>query len=187
MKVVIFEVCRRPEIKKETEALILSNFFKRESLDYEVYSNDGIWSNRKVLDKNLIRQYLKQSNAEIIHLAMHGDNKGLILKWSNAQELKERVPEEVLTSFDIETTSDWQGKVVVSGACSSAPLAKFFLQAGAISVIAPSTPISWLNLGKFFQVFYKALFSSQPTKLALALAIATFPEFKSYQVYSISD
>jgi CHAT domain-containing protein len=187
MKVVIFEVCRRPEIKKETETLILSRFFQQENIEYEIYSNDGILLNSKVLDKDLVRQYLKQSEAEIVHLAMHGHNKGLILKWSNEQEIKERVPEDVLTSFDIKTTSEWQGKVVVSGACSSAPLARFFLQAGATSVIAPSTPISWLNLGKFFQIFYKALFSSQPTRLALALAIAQFPEFKSYQVYSTSD
>lgn len=73
------------------------------------------------------------------------------------------------------------------GACSSAKLAKFFLDAGATGVIAPSTPIPWLNLGRFFQVFYKALFSNQPTRSALALAIAQFPEFKSYQFYSISN
>ncbi len=187
MKVVIFEVCRSPEIKKETESLILSSFFRQKNIDHEVCSNDGILLNRKVLDKDLIRQYLKQSDAEIVHLAMHGDNKGLVLKWSNAQEIKERVPEDVLMSFDIKIASEWQGKVVVSGACSSAQLAGFFLEAGVTSVIAPSNPISWLNLGKFFQVFYKALFSSQPTRSALALAIAQFPEFKSYQVYSTSD
>jgi CHAT domain-containing protein len=187
MKVAIFDVCRSPEIKKETEALILSSFFNQEKIDYEVYSNDGIWLNKKVLNKDLIRQHLKQSDAEIIHLAMHGDNQGLILKWSKAQEIKERVPEDVLTSLDIKTTSEWQGRVVVSGACSSAQLSRFFLEAGATGVIAPSTPIPWLNLGRFFQVFYQALFSSQPTRSALALAIAQFPKFNSYQVYSRSD
>lgn len=36
MKVIIFEVCRSLEIKKETEALILSNLFKQEKIDDEV-------------------------------------------------------------------------------------------------------------------------------------------------------
>jgi len=187
MKIIIFEVCRSPEIKKETEALILSNLFKQENIEYEVYSNDGIWLNRKVLDKDLIRQYLKQSDTEIVHLAMHGDNNGLVLKWSNAQDIKDRVAEDVLTGFDIKRIAEWHGKLLVTGACSSAKLAKFFLDAGAIGVIAPSTPIPWLNLGRFFQVFYKELFSKQPTRSALALAIAQFPEFKSYQFYSISN
>lgn len=112
MKVVIFEVCRSPEIKNETEALILSNFFKQESIDYEVYSTDGIWLNRKVLDKDLIRQYLKQSAPEIVHLAMHGDNNGLILKWSNEQDIKYRVAEDVLTSFDIKRITELHGKLL---------------------------------------------------------------------------
>jgi hypothetical protein len=36
MKIIIFEVCRSPEIKKETEALILSKLFKQENIDYEL-------------------------------------------------------------------------------------------------------------------------------------------------------
>ena len=187
MKVAIFEVCRSPEIKKETEALILSKFFKQENIDYEVYSNDGIWFKRTVLDKNLLRQCLKQSNPGIIHLAMHGDEQGLILKWSNSEDIRNRVVEDLLTSLDIKTISEWHDKLLVSGACSSAKLARFFLDAGVTGVIAPLTPISWLNLGRFFQVFYKALFSSQPPRSALALAITQFPEFKSYQVYSASN
>jgi hypothetical protein len=36
MKIIIFEICRSPEIKRETEALILSNLFKQENIEYEV-------------------------------------------------------------------------------------------------------------------------------------------------------
>jgi hypothetical protein len=185
MKVVIFEVCRSPEIRKDREALILSNFFIEQSIDYEVYSNDGIWLDRKVLNKELLVHYLKHSGAGIVHLAMHGNDDGLVLKWSESENIRNRVVEDLLTSFDIKTTCEWRGKLVVSGACSSAKLAKFFLDAGATGVIAPETPIPWLNLGRFFQIFYKALFTGQQPREALALAISQFPEYKSYQLYSI--
>ncbi len=187
MKVVIFEVCRSPEFKKETEALILSNFFREQNIDYEVYSNDGIWLDKTVLDQNLLRQVLKESGADIVHLAMHGNDMGLVLKWSESKDIRDRIAEDILTKFGIKEINEWHGKLLVSGACSSAKLAKSFLDVGATGVIAPETSIPWINLGRFFQIFYKALFSGQQANSALALAISKFPEFKSYQAYSLPD
>ena len=34
MSITIFEVCRSPEIEKETEGLILSQFFKDQAIDF---------------------------------------------------------------------------------------------------------------------------------------------------------
>ncbi|NEQ22029.1 MAG: CHAT domain-containing protein [Microcoleus sp. SIO2G3] len=187
MKVIIFEICRSPEIQKETEALILSNFFTQQGIDYKVYSNDAIWSERTVLDKDFMGRCLRNHDVGIVHLAMHGNNNGFVLRWSDAENIRYRVAEDLLTSFEIGMMSGWKGKMLVSGACSSAKLASSFLEAGATDVIAPETPIPWRNLGSFFKLFYQALFLGQNAISALALAISQFPEFKSYQVYSTNS
>ncbi|MEQ8961550.1 MAG: CHAT domain-containing protein [Coleofasciculus sp. C2-GNP5-27] len=182
MKIAIFEVCRSPEIKKKTESLILSHFFTKQAIDYKLYSNDGIWQEKTILDKDSLRLYLKKPDFNIVHLAMHGTNDGLILQWSNVKNIGERVPEVILTDFDISLMREWQGKVVVSGVCRSAQLADSFLAAGAAAVIAPQSPIPWTNLGLFFSFFYKKIFSGKSLILALDLAIWQFPEYESYSV-----
>jgi len=62
MKVAIFEVCRSPEIKKKTESLILSHFFTKQAIDYKLYSNDGIWQEKTIIDKDSFRLYLKKQD-----------------------------------------------------------------------------------------------------------------------------
>lgn len=114
MKVAIFEVCRSPEIKKKTESLILSNFFIKQAIDYKLYSNDGIWQKKTVFDINLFKFYLKKLDFNIVHLAMHGTNDGLILQWSNAiiplnqqcDRARNRVPPSAPNSGQIPSWSD---------------------------------------------------------------------------------
>jgi len=184
MKVIIFEVCRSPEIQKETEAQVLSQFFSENGIEYELYSNDGIWPVKTVIDKNFIKYCLTKSEVRTVHLAIHGDDKGLILKWSNAKTIADRIPEDRLTGIEIREIKEWNKKLIVSGACSSAKLASFFLDTGAEAVIAPDVPIDWTNLAEFFRVFYKTLFSAQKPASALEFAITQFPEFKSYHIFS---
>jgi hypothetical protein len=183
MKVTIFEVCRSPEIKKITEPVVLSEFFAANGIDYEVYSNDGIWPHPVTISKNFIEACLKQSEPEIIHLAMHGDDYSFILKWSRAEQIKSRVPEAILTGPEIQRMREWREKLIVSGACNSSKLAPFFLEAGARAVIAPEFPVSWANLGQFFCVFYEALFSGEKIEEALKLALSRFPEYWCYQIH----
>jgi len=184
MKVVILECCRSPEIKKETEALLLSNFFTQQGIDYELHSNDQLWQERVILDKELLRLCLRKLDVGIVHLAMHGSKDGLVLKWSSTESISKRVAQELLTNSDIRAMSEWRRKMVVSGACCSAGLASSFLDAGATGVVAPENLIPWTNLGKFFSVFYQALFFGQDAASALTVAISQFPEFKSYRLYS---
>jgi hypothetical protein len=184
MKVVILEVCRSPEIKKQTEALILSRFFTEQQIEYDLYSNDTIWPERTEINKYFIEQCLNEPDIGVVHLAMHGDARSFVLKWSHAEEIGRRVPEDLLTGPDIMAIPDWSGKLVVSGACSSATLAHYFLHAGAAAVIAPTIPIDWTKLGAFFSIFYTTLFEGQKARIALDRAIAQFPEFRSYRIYT---
>ena len=183
MKILILEACRSPEIRKKTEGLILSCFFTEQGIDYELYSNDGIWS-EKVLNKQMIEQCLKKPGIEIVHLAMHGNDDSFVLRWSKTENISSRFPVELLTDSDIRTINQWQGKLVVSGACNSSKLASSFLASGVKGFIAPSKPVPWANLGSFFQLFYQALFSSQEAITALDLALSDFPEFESYRLYT---
>jgi hypothetical protein len=185
MKVLILEVCRSPEVKKETEAVILSRFFTGQNIAYELYSNDGIWPTRTEIDKAFIRVCLSQPEAKIVHLAMHGDDYSFILRWSKDENIRARIPEEIMTGPDILKMKEWQGKVIVSGACNSSHLARFFLDAGAKAIVAPEVPISWLNLGDFFSVFYQALFAGEAVETALQLAVIRFPEYRSYRVHTL--
>lgn len=98
-----------------------------------------------------------------------------------------RTPEDRLMAVDILRMSEWRGKLVVSGACSSATLAHYFLDAGATGVIAPTVSIDWPNLGQFFTAFYKALFLGKGPKAALGYAISEHPEYSCYQIYSLSE
>jgi hypothetical protein len=183
MSVIIFETCRSPEIKKLTEAVVLSRFFTEKGIDYELYSNDHIWPDPVTLNKVFIQDRLGRSEAKIVHLAMHGDHYSLILNWSKAGNIASRVPEDQLTGPEIRQMAEWQEKLIVSGACSSARLAPFFLAAGAAAVVAPEFPINWPNLGAFFCTFYEALFSGPEIAEVLALACSKFPEYRSYRLY----
>lgn len=60
MKVLVLEACRSPEVNKSlTESLVLSQLFNENGINYELYSNDGIWENRVHLDEDLIRKMNK--------------------------------------------------------------------------------------------------------------------------------
>ncbi len=142
-----------------------------------------MWSEKIVLNKEIVKQCLKKPGIEIVHLAMHGNYDSFVLRWSNAENISSRVPVELLTDSDIRTIAQWDGKLVVSSACTS-KLASSFLASGAMGLIAPNKPVPWANLGSFFQLFYQALFSSHKAISALDLALSEFPEFESYHLYS---
>lgn len=186
MTILILEVCRSPEIKKQTEAIILERYFSQKGINFEVYSNDEIWQPKTILTKKNLRKLLKKPNIKIIHLAMHGDASGLCLRWSTEELIRKRFPEEILTCSEITLMKEWQGKIIVSGACYSSTIANAFLEAGASCIIAPRTAIPWKNLGSFFSVFYEKLFEGNTIKFALESAIVQFPEYQSYRAYLAS-
>ena len=86
MNVAIFEVCRNPEIRKQTETLLLSQAFERLGISCQVYSNDGIWSRRTFLNPSLLQNALSDGPLDAVHLALHGDRDGLVLGWSQAEK-----------------------------------------------------------------------------------------------------
>lgn len=183
MKVLILEACRSPEVDKGfTEAIVLSKLFDDNGIDYELYSNDGIWANKVYLSEALIGSYLS-SSIDIVHFAVHGGSQGLILRWSNAPYVGNRTPLELLTGNAIRSTEEFQGKLVVSGACASAQFANDFLAAGACAVVAPLTEIPWLDIGLFFKRFYLSYRLSESAKNALNIAVEDFPQYSCYRVF----
>lgn len=184
MKVLILEACRSPEINKGlTESLVLSQLFRSNGIDYELYSNDGIWTNRVHLDETLIRNCLKDPSIEIVHFAVHGGSQGLILQWSDAPYIGNRVPLILLSGSTIRLMEGFQGKLIVSGACSSAQFANDFLAAGARAVVAPLAEIPWSEIGLFFKSFYLSYYLSASAKGALSKAVKDFPQYNCYHIF----
>jgi hypothetical protein len=187
MKVLLFEVCSRPEIlKPNTEAMVLSQCFANLGIEFELYSNDGFWTDRPkagaTINRDLIQHRLGDSSIDVVHFAVHGTRMGMILKWGGP--INKRFAVDVLAAPEIRAMGEFHNKLVVSGACSSAWLANDFLCAGATAVVAPEAAIPWKNLGIFFQSFYSLLKAGSAVKVALASAISGHPELASYQVYS---
>lgn len=183
MKIVIFEVCRSPEIEKITEPVVLSRFFQQKKIDYQLYSNDQRWSAPITISQELIKSCLTEASFDFVHLAMHGDNYSLILKWSTDRDVRLRVAEDSLSGLEIIKMAEWQDKIIVSGACNSSHLAPFFLKAGAKAVIAPPVPVNWPNLGQFFCLFYEGVVQGQTLETALQVAITAFPEYACYKIH----
>lgn len=184
MKVAIFEVCRNPEIEKQTETLMLSQAFDRLEIDCDVYSNDGIWRQRTFLNQSLLRNCLSSSGLNVVHLALHGDNKGLVMRWSKAEKIRDRRPQETLSRSNIESMDEWRGKLVVSGASSTTAIAEAFLAAGAVGVLCPEHPISYQNLIPFLEIVYGQLAQRATVRSALDAGLAKFPDLKSFRLIS---
>ena len=184
VKILILESCRSPEIQKpDTEPIILSKVFEAEGINYELYSNDYIWQTRIKLDQKKINTKLLEFNPGIVHLAVHGCSRGLVLTWSNEPDIGNRKAIDILTPQKIRLMTAFQGRLIASGACESAQLADDFKFAGAKAVVAPSAPVPWARIGLFFQQFYKSYFKSQNVQYSLTVAIKEYPEYNSYQVY----
>jgi len=184
MRVLILEACRSPEVNKGlTESLVLSKLFSDNDIEYELYTNDGIWTNRIHIDKALIRSRLKESPIDIVHFAVHGGAQGLVLKWSDADRIGNRIPLDLLTGSEIRLIRELQGKLIVSGACTSAQFANDFLAAGAHAVVAPLTEISWSKIGLFFKAFYLSYRLSKSAPDALNKAVEEFPQYDCYRVF----
>jgi len=185
LRVALLEVCRRPEIPKDsTEAIVLSRVFKDIGVDFDLYSNDQYWSRRKragkVVSLELIATLSVDQSIDVIHFATHGNKEGLILSWSGP--LEDRAPEAILGPRDITAGSRLGGKLIVSGACQSAHLADEFMAAGARAVVAPSIDVPWMNLGAFFKCFYSHLAGGLAAAQSLELAKAPFSELESYRL-----
>jgi hypothetical protein len=184
MKVLILEACRSPEVDKGlTEPLVLSQLFSNSGIEYELYSNDGIWTNQVQIDEVLIRNCLQASSIDVVHFAVHGTAQGLILKWSDAPSIKERMPLSFLTGSQIRLMQELQGKLIVSGACASAQFADDFLAAGAKAVVAPLTDVLWSKIGLFFKAFYLSYRLSESAQDALNEAVVEFPQYGCYRVF----
>lgn len=185
MRVLILEVCRSPETNKgRTESSVLSQLFTDNAIEYELYSNDGIWESKVQIDKALIHSRLKESSIDIVHFAVHGGAQGLILKWSNDSYVGHRVPIDFLTSSEIRSIKEFQGKLIVSGACESAQFADDFLAVSSEAVVAPLTEIPWAKMGLFFKTFYLSYRSSKSAQDALNQAIKEFPQYSCYRVFN---
>ncbi|WP_144054051.1 hypothetical protein [Baaleninema simplex] len=184
MKVAIFEVCRNPEIEKQTETLMLSEFCKRSGIECEVYSNDGIWTKRTFLNRSLFQNCLSDTDTKVVHLALHGDRDGLVMRWSNAEKIRDRRPQERLSPQDIESIVQWRDKVVVSGAYSAAKLSDAFLKAGVAAAVFPEHPISYQHLVPFLEIFYGKLATGLSVRNALNAGLSKFPDLKSFKIFS---
>ncbi|MFO8038199.1 MAG: hypothetical protein R6U67_01975 [Sodalinema sp.] len=184
MNVAIFEVCRNPEIRKQTETLMLSQAFERLSIPCQVYSNDGIWDRRTFLNRSLLQKCLGDESVDVVHLALHGDRDGLVLGWSKAEKIRDRRPQDRLSPQDIEMMSQWRGKLVVSGAASVYPLADAFLNAGASGVVVPERSISYQHLVPFLEILYSKLANRQSPRNCLDIAIRQFPDLQSFRLLS---
>ncbi|WP_159788979.1 hypothetical protein [Sodalinema gerasimenkoae] len=184
MNVAIFEVCRNPEIRKQTETLLLSQAFERLAIPCQVYSNDGIWQRRTFLNRSLLQKSLSETALDVIHLALHGDRDGLVLGWSQAEKIRDRRPQTRLSPSEIESMTQWRGKLIVSGAASVYPLADSFLTAGASGVIVPERSISYQHLVPFLEGFYGSLANRQASQTALDSAIRQFPDLRSFRFLS---
>ncbi|MCC5896452.1 MAG: hypothetical protein JJU32_00860 [Phormidium sp. BM_Day4_Bin.17] len=184
MNVAIFEVCRNPEIRKQTETLLLSQAFERLGIPCQVYSNDGIWQRRTFLNRSLLQKSLTEEAVDVVHLALHGDRDGLVLGWSNAEKIRDRRPQERLSPSDIESMTPWRGKLIISGAASVYPLADSFLTAGASGVIVPERSISYQNLVPFLEEFYGRIANRQAPQTALDSALRQFPDLQNFRFLS---
>jgi hypothetical protein len=189
MKVVLFEVCRSPEVfKPNTEAIVLSKCFTSLGIEFELYTNDGFWADRpkagSTIDGALIRKCLDDPNLNVIHFAVHGCPTGLVLKWDGDGPIDQRVAADVLTGAQIREMKGFRNRLVVSGACESAILAKDFLAAGATAFVAPDFPPQWEDLGVFFQSFYGSLKEGSQVERALSSAVSDYPKLARYRVYS---
>lgn len=184
MNVAIFEVCRNPEIRKQTETLLLSQAFERLGIPCQVYSNDGIWQRRTFLNRSLLQKSLTEDTVDVVHLALHGDREGLVLGWSKAEKIRDRRPQTRLSPNDIEIMTQWRGKLIVSGAASVYPLAESFLNAGASGVVVPERSISYQNLIPFLEGFYGKIAARQSPQTALDSAIRQFPDLQSFRLLS---
>lgn len=188
MRVVIFEVCRRPEIRKEnTEGTILRNWFSEIGIPHAVYSNDRFWGDFPLsgtaVSSGTISEALIGGGFTVVHFAVHGGTDGLVLEWSGPIDRRE--PRAVLAPHDISSMArEFGGRLVVSGACGSGALSVPFLAAGATGFVAPETAISWLNLAAFFEVFYSELNAGQGTQSSLSKARLLHPELGSYRYYN---
>ena len=78
----------------------------------------------------------------------------------------------------------WQGRMVVSAACESAPLSDAFLAAGATAVVAPTVRIPWVRLAGFFGAVYENLIdASRQLEEIVETEKSRYPELDSYEVY----
>jgi len=150
---------------------------------YELHSNDHIWESHVELDKFLLDRLLDDRSISVVHLAVHGEAGGLILRWSAEPEIENRRPLEVLTPTAIGTMPGWSGRMVVSGACFSGYLAESFLAAGASAVIAPMRDIPWPRLGLFFRYSYSSCMQTLVPENALSSALLQYPEYWPYRVF----
>jgi hypothetical protein len=183
VKVTIFKACRSPEtVKQDTEGIVLSKVFAEEKLDFTLFSNDEIWPEHCVITKSLIEMEIKKPDVSVVHLAMHGLEDGLALRWSSGQDFTQKVIEDLLDFHEIQEMAGWQQKLIVSGACNSLHFADAFLQAGALAVVAPGAAIPWNELGAFFQVFYRKIFKGLSVKAALDSAKSQFPKYASFNL-----
>jgi CHAT domain len=187
MKIALFEVCRRPEVlKQSTEAIVLTECFTNLGIEFELYTNDGYWADRSkagsTLNREIIRKCLGDQNVDIVHFAVHGGPTGLALKWSGP--INNRVAVDVLTGSEIRGMKEFRDRLIVSGACGSAELAKDFLAVGATAFVAPDLEIPWKNLGMLFHSFYESLKSGSTVEASLASAVSGHPDLASYRVYS---
>jgi len=184
MKVIFLEVCRNPEINKSTDTRVVSEYLKSKSIEFDIYSNDGIWPNRTALSRTVIASALERPGVKLVHLSAHGDQDGIVLTWTNAEKIRDRHPEIILTGRDIAAMPQWKDKIVVTASSTTTALVDDFLKAGALAVVSPDRTISWKHVNSFFESFYEGVASRLPIGKALAASVSKFPELQNITIHA---
>jgi len=186
VKVLLVGVCRSPEYDKgDTEPVFLSRLFDRWGVQHAVYSNAGVWPEPVQVTPDRLGTWVAETDPDVVHLAMHGDPQGLVLRWSHEPETRQRRPTAWLTPKDIASMEGWSGRLVLSGACESGlVLSNALLCSGATRVVATLEDVPWARLAYFFGDLYERLLD-HPASLNAAVrdAATRYPELSSYRVY----
>jgi hypothetical protein len=164
----------------DAEAASLVGVFARHGFRWRVLSNDPAWPDPAWPTTASIAAAAEEFSPAIVHFALHGFERGLVLRVSESANV-----EEILTWEEIESLPAWSGRVVISGACSMLRYASAFLNSGALAVVAPRTTIDWASLCHFFRIFYTFLLRGESISSAL-LATKSYAA-RYYRQYDAID
>jgi hypothetical protein len=170
----------------DAEAAALVGVCSRFGRVWHVLSNDPLWPDARWPDAAAISALFEQRQPTLVHFALHADQAGLLLSWSDADDPADRQVRDVLAWEAVRRIPCWNGVVVTTGACGLLAHAGAFLSAGARAVVAPDREILWDLLCHFYRIFYTHLLAgrslSESRTATLSHAAGYYRDFGSIGV-----